>query len=311
MNAADSHNPGTPKLHHEPRGEVATSADGGITSLGTVCAFWKCGTCSEALMNVLDRAFGHPHPTDERGAMPLAGGIAQLGYQCGMLWGSALAAGAQAHERFGPGPRAQAAALGAARRLVESFRARNNSINCLEITDTDWTKKFQMLRNFLKGGPITCMRMSAAFAPTAFREIQRELAETPPACSPVSCAAELAKKAGLSPRQVGMAAGLAGGIGLSGGACGALGAAVWIIGMDCAADGLGYPAVNARASQTIERFLKHTDHEFECSTIVGRKFDGIDDHAGYLRDGGCSAIIEELALAVGPSPGRLSERLSA
>lgn len=34
---------------------------------------------------------------------------------------------------------------------------------------------------------------------------------------------------------------------------------------------------------------------FECSEIVGRKFEDIDDHAGYLREGGCSELIEVLA----------------
>jgi len=28
---------------------------------------------------------------------------------------------------------------------------------------------------------------------------------------------------------------------------------------------------------------------------VGRKFENVADHAGYLRDGGCSKIIEVLA----------------
>ena len=55
--------------------------------------------------------------------MPFAGGIANQGYQCGMLWGAALAAGAQAYRLFGPGPRAETEAIIAAQRLVESFRA--------------------------------------------------------------------------------------------------------------------------------------------------------------------------------------------
>jgi hypothetical protein len=50
-----------------------------------------------------------------------------------------------------------------------------------------------------------------------------------------------------------------------------------------------------RASEVIERFMKCTDFEFECSKIVGRKFENIDDHAAYMRDGGCSKIIEVLA----------------
>ena len=94
-----------------------------------------------------------------------------------------------------------------------------------------------------------------------------------------------------------MAAGLAGGIGLSGGGCGALGAAIWIIGMNrpVEIDGLNYSGT--WVNDMIEKFLESSDYEFECSKIVGRKFEDIDDHAAYLQDGGCSKIIEALAVA--------------
>jgi hypothetical protein len=59
---------------------------------------------------------------EERAAFPVAGGIMQYGYQCGMIWGAALAAGAQAYQLFGPGSQAEARAMMAAQTLVESFR---------------------------------------------------------------------------------------------------------------------------------------------------------------------------------------------
>ncbi|MFC2068296.1 C-GCAxxG-C-C family (seleno)protein [Chloroflexota bacterium] len=93
-----------------------------------------------------------------------------------------------------------------------------------------------------------------------------------------------------------MAAGFAGGIGLSGGACGALGATIWINEMNSRKEGDGLKVSYSRASDTIDRFLKSSaDFKFECSEIVGRKFENISDHAGYLRDGGCSEIIKVLA----------------
>ena len=54
---------------------------------------------------------------------------------------------------------------------------------------------------------------------------------------------------------------------------------------------------NPKAGDTIDRFIKSksADFKFECSEIVGRRFENIGDHAGYLRDGGCSEIIEVLA----------------
>lgn len=232
--------------------------------------------------------------------MPLAGGIMQHGYQCGMIWGAALAAGAQAYRLFGPGPQAETKAVIAAQRLVESFRARNNYINCLEITDIDKSSStMQMIMYFLiKGGTIGCMRMAAKYAQAAFSEINTALSEKhiEAPSPPVSCAAMLAQKTGASDMHKVMAAGFAGGIGLCGGACGALGAAIWIIGMNSSKEGSGkIDFKNPKALDTIERFLKCTDFEFECSEIVGRRFENINDHAGYLRDGGCSKIIEVLA----------------
>ena len=54
--------------------------------------------------------------------------------------------------------------------------------------------------------------------------------------------------------------------------------------------------INAKIADTIDRFLKNaSDFEFECSAIVGRRFENVSDHAGYLRDGGCSEILDVLA----------------
>jgi len=230
----------------------------------------------------------------------LAGGVMQHGYQCGMIWGATLAAGAQAYRLHGPGPQAEASAIVAAKRLVETFHALNKNINCLEITDIDKSSsKMQMITFLLiKGGPIGCFRMAAKYAPAAFSEINSSLSEkhvhTP--AHPVSCAAALARKMGASDMHTVMAAGLAGGIGLCGGACGALGAAIWFYSMDKIKKGDGKIGFKDSGVQAmIDRFLKCTNCEFECSKIVGREFESVEDHAGYLRDGGCSEIIEELA----------------
>ncbi|MCP4581104.1 MAG: C_GCAxxG_C_C family protein [candidate division Zixibacteria bacterium] len=237
---------------------------------------------------------------EEHAVMPLAGGIMQHGYQCGMIWGATLAAGAQAYRLHGPGAQAETMAVIAAQRLVKSFRALNDHINCLEITDIDKSSSvMQMIMFFLiKGGTIGCFRMAAKFAPVAYTEINVALSEKhiEAPSPPVSCAALLAKKMGVSDMHTVMAAGFAGGIGLCGGACGALGAAIWIISMNSAKERGGkIDYKNPKAIEAIDKFIKYTDYKFECSEIVGRKFESIDDHAGYLRDGGCSKIIEVLA----------------
>lgn len=252
-------------------------------------------------MSVVDRSFDHPMKTEERAAAPLAGGMMQQGYQCGMLWGAALAAGAQAYRLHGPGPLTEAKAILAAQRLVEAFRSRNKEINCFEITELNWKGENQalpILKFFITGGPIGCFRMAASYAPIAYNVMNtaysEKLGEAPPA--PVSCAAALAQKMGASDLHTVMAAGLAGGIGLSGGGCGALGAAIWIIGMNSDPEGIksfGYE--NPKAVEAMDGFLKSSDYEFECAKIVGRKFESIADHAAYVRGGGCAGIIEALA----------------
>jgi hypothetical protein len=217
-----------------------------------------------------------------------------------MTWGATLAAGAQAYRLLGPGPQAENKAIFAAQRLVQSFHALNNQINCLEITDIDKSSSaMKMITFFLfKGGTIGCFRMAAKYAPVAFSEINNALSEKhiKAPSLPVSCAAMLAQKMGVSDMHRVMAAGFAGGIGLCGGACGALGAAIWIIGMNSIKEGAGKISFNnPGALDAIDRFIKRTDYKFECSEIVGRKFENIDDHASYLRDGGCSGIFEALA----------------
>jgi len=251
------------------------------------------------MINVLDRAFEHPLEIEEQATMPFAGGIMQHGFQCGLVWGSTLAAGAQAYQLLGPGPQAETGAIIAAQKLIDSFRALNDHVDCRKITNTDLLKPMQALRYFLiNGGFIRCLRRTARYAPVALDEINTALYEKQieAPSPPVSCTAMLAQKMGASDLQTVMAAGLAGGIGLCGSACGALGAAIWIIGLNSLEEEGGkltYKSPEAKA--VVDRFLESTDHEFECSEIVGRKFEDIGDHAGYLRDGGCSEILEALA----------------
>jgi hypothetical protein len=251
-------------------------------------------------LRVLNQAFDHPSEPEEHAATPLAGGIMQYGYQCGMIWGATLAAGAEAYRRFGDGPQAQAMAIVAARKLVESFRTLNDHIDCLDITDIDRSSStWKMITFFLlKGGTIHCFRMAARYAPIAYRDINAAFSDTPvePPSPPVSCTSLLAQQMGLSGMHRVMASGLAGGMGLCGGACGALGAALWgraLTSLEQGARKIGFN--DPKGSATIERFLAATDHEFECTKIVGRRFESIDDHAGYVHDGGCAAIIDALA----------------
>lgn len=241
--------------------------------------------------------------------MPLAGGILGSGYQCGMLWGGALAAGAQAYRLYGAGARAEIAALRASQKLTAAFQTRAKDINCAEITELEWKKSSgrQVVKFLARGGPIGCFRLAADYAQIAFDTINDALGDEPTAlpAQPVSCTALLAQQMGVSAQHVTMAAGLAGGIGLSGGACGALGAAIWLGGLRTLKNGGKVSFDLTAASPELERFLVSADYEFECANIVGRKFADVADHAQYVREGGCAHIISALAaLAEWTSTGR-------
>lgn len=256
-------------------------------------------------MSVVDDSFDHPLPLEEHATMPLAGGLEQMGFQCGQLWGAALAAGAQAYRQFGPGPQAEAAAVVAAQRLADAFQTSYKSINCFEVIELDWknAQGRQVLKFFLKGGPIRCFSMTAGYARTTRREIDVSLADDELAAPepPVSCAALLARKMGADDLHTVMAAGLAGGIGLSGGACGALGASIWLIEMARVTQGGGPVEFNSpEATEAIDRFVQCTEGEFECAKIAGRQFVDVHDHAGYLCAGGCAKLIEALAASQRP-----------
>ncbi len=289
-----------------------TTAATPITSMGTAKAFTQ-DACSGTLMGVLDRAFGHPLKAEETASNPLAGGIVQAGYQCGQLWGASLAAGAQVHRTFGPGPRAEMAAVHVSRRLVETFEEMNGETNCLELTDTAMQSLGGVLKYFVKAGPIRCGRMAVKYAPVAFRTIEDSLAEEPAeATSPcANCAATVARRLGASEQHVVMAAGLAGGIGLTGGGCGALAAAVWITGMNHPEEKTGLSADGTTIGEVIDAFVAASDHEYECAEIAGQRFEGTADHSRYLEAGGCARILDALVQAAGGDAVRDGEGIAA
>ncbi len=236
------------------------------------------------------------------------GGILMHGYQCGALWGAALAAGARAQALLGTGPQAELAALLASQRLVEVFRERNGSLDCGDINTMEM-KGISPLKLFahffLKGGTLRCAGLCAHLVNQAADIIESTMKDPPdaPRCQPVSCAAQLARRLGLSEPRVTMCAGLAGGIGLSGDACGALGAATWLLGLRMREEqGLeqlwGDERFEARFEAMVERYLEAAGYEFECEQAIGRRFTTAQEHADYLQDGGCAEVIEALARAV-------------
>jgi len=253
---------------------------------------------------VLGRAYNNPLDFEEQASLPFVGGIRQHGYQCGQIWGASLAAGARVYQQKGAGVDSEMRSVKISSSLVEVFREGNGEVNCHEITTLNKDSTgFDMAKYFLlKGGSIGCFRMASHYAPLAYDAIEENLKEADSNASdqPFSCTALLAKKAGANEKHQTMAAGLAGGIGLCGEACGALGTAVWIKAMQAKQqnpeiDLWGDKDFSQDFETLVEVFLEASDYEFECANIVGRKFKDVEDHGDHLKQGGCSRIIDALA----------------
>ncbi len=262
--------------------------------------FWKKGTCSQALCFLLDREFGYVKENEERASDPLAGGIWRRGHQCGMLWGSVLAAGAEAFRRHPDRDRAIGAAMTASRRLVESFTNRTGSADCREITGCDWTSAWSIAKHMLTGRVFRCFTLAEKWAPEAILAAGEGLAGdmTGQPGRPLSCASEVAGKMGASDEEMALVAGFAGGIGLSGNACGALGAAIWMKTLAWCREHPGKTppfSKNPGVKNTLKAFDDAMGTEILCHEITGRRFGTVGEHAEFVKNGGCGELIELLA----------------
>jgi len=267
--------------------------------------FRKCGTCSQTFAHLLNREFGNPNEEIERAIDPLAGGIANQGHQCGMLWGAAMAVGEEAFRRNPDRDKAIAVAVTATQHIVESFVNRTNTVNCKEIIGYDLSKVFDlvkyMLKTMAKGmNNSTCFNLAADWAPEAIQAGKEGLAAEQIHLNhqPVSCASEVVKKMGATDEEMVMIAGFAGGLGLSGNACGALSAAIWLKTLRwCQAHPGKTPPMfnNPIAKKALKAFREQTASEMLCHKIAGKHFSNIDDHSEYIHSGGCAKLMEMLA----------------
>lgn len=256
--------------------------------------------CTGAIYAVVNKNFGQRDSEVEKATGPLCGGILQEGHQCGMLWGAALAAGAEANRRMKDPNAATSMAISSARDLVDSFSQRKPSVNCRDITNCNQRSLMGKIRFFVTGKPLNCARLIGRWAPEAVATAVKSLAllpdnsETPV----VSCASVLAGKMEASKEKAMMLAGFAGGIGLSGNACGALGAAVYLESEKWFKENsdevrFSVPGVEEK----MRDFLIENKGEVRCSKICGKTFASVEEHSEYIKNGGCRKLINMLASA--------------
>jgi C_GCAxxG_C_C family probable redox protein len=268
--------------------------------------FMKCGTCSQTFFYLLNREFGHLKENEERASGPLAGGL-MLGHQCGMLWGSALAAGAESFRRNNDRGHAIASAITATQQLMTSFTERTKSVNCRDVSPADFTKKLGMaklvvqiiLHGGLKNTP--CFNLAEDWAPEAIQSATAGLSfkQNYISQSTVSCASEVVRKMGGNDEEIVGVSGFAGGLGLKGHACGALAAAIWMNTLTWCKKHPGEtpPFFKPDASNVIKTFYGETNSEILCQKISGKSFQTLNEHTEFIQNGGCDKLINTLSIS--------------
>ncbi len=267
--------------------------------------FWKRGACSNAMFHLLNHELGRDLAEEEKASDMLAGGIAQRGHQCGMLWGAALAAGAEAYRLYGDKSQAIVAAINASKALNASFQQRTGTLNCREVTHVDWQNRFErniyILKTIAQGFIYSpCFNLMSHWTPEAVAAAKAGLSVTTNCTEPcMSCATEVVKKMGASEEESIMVAGFAGGLGLSGEGCGALSAAIWYKMLDWGRKNPGKkPSMfsNPEAKKVLDAFDAVTGGEMICKVICNRKFNSAEEHSEFIRNEGCRNIFDALAV---------------
>ena len=268
--------------------------------------FKACGTCSRTFAYLLNREFGHPDEAMEKAMNLMAGGIMNQGYQCGMLWGAALAVGGEAYRRQGDLDGAIAAAVNATQELITSFIEQTDTVNCREIIGLDLTSETGMaefMERVTSQGMENsqCFNLAEQWAPNALEAGRKGVDAAPdPVLKPRNCASEVVGQMGGSGEEMAMVAGFAGGLGLFGGACGALSAAIWKKMLDWCREHPDKepPYFNNKTAVTmLKAFREETKGTMRCREITGRQFTDLRDHTEYVNQGGCKHLMEVLAVS--------------
>ena len=260
--------------------------------------FIKKGTCSRTFFYILDREFGHPRDEEEKAIDPLAGGILQQGYQCGMLWGASMAVSAEALRKIENPGQATGLAILTTQQVMLSFVNRTESIECEDITQCDFTNKKSFIKYMLKGKFVNCFKLAGKWAPealdAAYEGLERDQKDLPQ--QSLSCASEVVRKMGGSEEEMLMVAGFAGGLGLSGSGCGALAATVWKNALIHNRKETGKSAnYDPNTDLTLKAFYEETDYEMQCDKICGQRFNSLEEHTEFIKKGGCKKLIAVLA----------------
>jgi hypothetical protein len=267
--------------------------------------FMKKGACSHTGYFVINREFGYNKPNEERASDLLAGGLANRGYQCGMLWGCSLAIGAECFRKYKDPSIASSVTISTMEHIIASFVEKTGTSDCRTITRCDFSKPWGLIKYMVLYLPkgltnSICFNVAEQWLPVAAELSKKRISEAQNrrTSEVISCASQVVKRAGGSDEECAAVAGFAGGLGLSGNACGALAAAIWFRLLCWCRDNPGkIPSYlnNKIVNKHLNAFFEVTGKEMKCSKICGKQFTSVDEHSEFVRQGGCSRIIELLS----------------
>lgn len=267
--------------------------------------FMKKGACSHTGYFVLNREFGYNKPNEERASDLLAGGLANRGYQCGMLWGCSLSIGAECFRKYQDPSIAADVTISTVEKIITSFVEKTGTPDCRTMTRCDFSKPWGLIKYMILYLPkgVTnsiCFNVAEQWLPVAAGLAKTRIAEKQNrrTTEVISCASQVVKMAGGSDEECATVAGFAGGLGLSGNACGALAAIIWFRLLGWSRDNPGkVPSYfnNKIVNKHLKTFLTETNKEMKCSKICGKQFTSVEEHSDFVRQGGCSRIIEMLS----------------
>lgn len=267
--------------------------------------FLRKGTCAQTYAFILNREFGHTDSTYEKATDLLAGGLYQNGHQCGMLWGSSIAIGTEAFRRYGNSAKGIYLSISATQSILQSFSSCAATVNCREVTGCDFTKKkdliIYILKVMLSGFYFSrCFNLAEKWFTDSINTAVRAVEIKTPELSDniFNCASEVVKRMGGGDKEIASVAGFAGGLGLSANACGALAAAIWMKSLVwCRNNPDRNPPYlkNQVALKLISKFKSETGSKLLCKDICAKKFNSIEEHSEFIKNGGCQKLIRILA----------------
>jgi hypothetical protein len=200
--------------------------------------------------------------------------------------------------RYDDQGQATAVTITATQHIMESFLITAKSVDCGEITETDFGNKWSFAKYMITGKFYGCFKLTEKWAPEAIKVANKELSIEQPELKQqsLSCASEVVKQMGGSAEEMVMVAGFAGGLGLSGNGCGALSAAIWKTILELVKKEEWKPGFSDPVSEEIiNKFYQVSDYEMECHKICGRHFKTIDEHTEFIKNGGCNKLLNAFA----------------